>query len=235
MGKSFKEQLDFELTNLEADIYWDKKRKEATLIKLEERMIAHNKRRNKLQPFPYVAIFVASTILFLLIRMEFPLFYKVQGINAIDEKPANLEELVIITVEEQKKIENKNTVFLSEEAGLPYSLNTLKLSSSKITGEPKISATKVKDSILVNADYPLSGGSYLSIYTEKKQKGIQGNGRNSIVKKELEMTINNHLAILIHEKNDLKLMITTNNYQYTITGVNNEHDLISIAEMIEFY
>ncbi|WP_312092372.1 hypothetical protein [Niallia sp.] len=235
MGKSFKEQLDFELTNLEADIYWDKKRNEATLIKLEERMIAHNKRRNKLQPFPYVAIFVASTILFLLIRMEFPLLHTFQGINAMDEKTADLEELVIITAEEQKRVENKNTVFLSEEAGIPYSLYTLKLSSLKITGEPKISATKVKDSILVNADYPLSSGSYLSIYTEKKQKGIQGNGRNSIVKKELEMTINNHLAILIHEKNDLKLMITTNNYQYTITGVNNEYDLISIAEMIEFY
>lgn len=183
MGKSFKEQLDFDLKILETDIIWDKKRKEATRLKLEERMIAHNKRRNRLQPFPYVAIFVASTILFLLIRMEFPLLHTFQGINALNEKTADLEELVIITAEEQKRVENKNTVFLSEEAGIPYSLYTLKLSSLKITGEPKISATKVKDSILVNADYPLSGGSYLSIYTEKKQKGIQGNGRNSIVKR----------------------------------------------------
>lgn len=235
MGKSSKEQLDFDLKILETDIIWDKKRKEATRLKLEGRMQAHNKRRNKLQPFPFVAIFVALTILFLLIRMEFPLLHTFQDINALDEKTPDLEELVIITAEEQKRVENKNTVFLSEEAGIPYSLYTLKLSSLKITGEPKISATKVKDSILVNADYPLSGGSYLSIYTEKKQKGIQGNGRNSIVKKELEMTIKNHLAVLIHEKKDLKLIITTNNYQYTITGVNNEHDLISIAEMIEFY
>jgi len=235
MGKLYKEQLDFELTNLEEDIYWGKKRKEATRLKLEERMQFHNKRRNKFQVFPFIALFVASTILFLLIRMESPQFHKVQGNSVNDEKPFDLEEMVIITAKEQKKIENKKKVFLSEEAGIPYSLNTLELSSLKITGEPKISATKVKNSILVNADFPLSDGSFLSIHTEKKQKNIYVNDKNSFVKKEQKITINKHLAVLIHEKNDLKLIIPTKNYQYTITGVEDEKDLISIAEMIEFY
>lgn len=234
MGKSYK-QLDLDLTNLETDIIWDKKRKEATRLKLEERMHVHKEKQNIFQPFPFVAFIIASTILFLLIRMESPLLHKFQDINAMDEKPADLEELVIITAEEQKRVENKNTVFLSEEAGIPYSLYTLKLSSLKITGEPKISATKVKNSILVNADFPLSDGSFLSIHTEKKQKNIYGNDKNGFVKKEQEITINKHLAVLIHEKNDLKLIIPTKNYQYTITGVEDEQDLISIAEMIEFY
>ncbi|CAI9387849.1 MULTISPECIES: hypothetical protein [Bacillaceae] len=103
MGKSSKEQLDFDLKILETDIIWDKKRKQATRLKLEERIQAHNKRRNKLQPFPFVAIFVALTILFLLIRMESPLLHKFQDINAMDEKTANLEELVIYYSKRTKK------------------------------------------------------------------------------------------------------------------------------------
>ncbi|MEM5598840.1 hypothetical protein AAHB53_25685 [Niallia circulans] len=80
---------------------------------------------------------------------------------------ADQDERVVFTVEEQNKIENKTTVYLSEEAILPYNLNTNNLSSIVVVGEPKISARKEKRSILVNVDYPLKNGQYFSIHSEK--------------------------------------------------------------------
>jgi len=233
MGMLYKEQLDVELQNLEADIYWDKERKKALRLKLKDQMKGHKKKRNPLQPLPFVAI-MAAAILFLFTRIESPLFQKGEEQNAVADREVDHGESVIITVEDQKKVESKTTVFLSDEAMLPYTLNTKVLSSIKRAGEPKISARKVKDSIIVNAEYPLKDGSYLSIHTEKKPNNVQGNNRNSVIKKEQSLTVNDKQAVLVREETEPKLIIRTNRYQYTISGMKEENDLIRVAEMIHF-
>ncbi|MFS0659976.1 DUF4367 domain-containing protein [Niallia alba] len=234
MGMLYKEQLDIELQNLEADIYWDKERKKALRLKLKDQVKGHKKRRKPLQPLPFVAIMAAAAILFLFTRIESPLFQKGEEQNAVADREVDHGESVIITVEDQKKVESKTTVFLSDEAMLPYTLNPKILSSIKRAGEPKISARKVKDSIIVNAEYPLKDGNYLSIHTEKKQNNVQGNNINSVIKKEQSLTVNNKQAVLVKEETEPKLIIRTNRYQYTISGMKEENDLIRVAEMIHF-
>lgn len=169
MEKLYKEQLDEELRDLEADIYWDKERKNALHLKLKEQMKNNRKTKNALQPFPFVAIIGAAVILFLFTHMEMESlpFEKGGANNAAFDMEADQDERVVFTVEEQNKIENKTTVYLSEEATLPYNLNTNNLSSIVVVGEPKLSVRKEKSSILVNVDYPLKNGQNFSIRTEK--------------------------------------------------------------------
>ncbi len=64
---------------------------------------------------------------------------------------------------------------------------------------------------------------------------MRGNGINSVVKKEYEITINNQEAVLVDMEKKPKLILKTDRYQYTISGVKDVRDLIKIAEMIEFY
>ncbi|MEK4748116.1 DUF4367 domain-containing protein [Niallia sp. FSL W8-0177] len=237
MEKLYKEQLDEELRDLEADIYWDKERKNALHLKLKEQMKNNRKTKNALQPFPFVAIIGAAVILFLFTHMEMESlpFEKGGANNAAFDMEADQDERVVFTVEEQNKIENKTTVYLSEEATLPYNLNTNNLSSIVVVGEPKLSVRKEKSSILVNVDYPLKNGQNFSIRTEKKPNNMRGNGINSVVKKEYEITINNQEAVLVDMEKKPKLILKTDRYQYTISGVKDVRDLIKIAEMIEFY
>ncbi|MEM5598841.1 DUF4367 domain-containing protein [Niallia circulans] len=56
-----------------------------------------------------------------------------------------------------------------------------------------------------------------------------------MVKKEYEITINNQEAVLVDMEKKPKLILKTDRYQYTISGVKDVRDLIKIAEMIEFY
>lgn len=237
MEKLYKEQLDADLRDLEADIYWDKKRKDALHLKLKNQMENNQKKKSALQLFPFVAIIAAAAILFLFTTMEMEslLFEKGEEKNAAFDMEADQDEKVVFTAEEQNKLESKTTVYLSEEAKLPYNLNSNNFSSIVVAGEPKISATKEKSSILVDVDYPLKNDQYFSIHTEKKPNNMQGNGINSVAKKEYEMTINNQEAVLVDMEKKPRLIIRTNKYQYTISGVKEVNDLIKIAEMIEFY
>jgi hypothetical protein len=243
--------FDNELKKLDSDFVWT----EANNPELKVKLIRDINKRQLKSRFTdllgYVlrvsAVATVLLLVYIIVNQEITLNHNSSSGSStdtgreypFDSAPINGNRTITITASEQNLIEGKNGnpfLPLTNESNIPRDLSKV---VTFISGEPKIEATKINDSILVKATFPVTNGQPIIVgATENTYGSTQAaiEAFDLIHPKSEKISISNRDAILYNcgDVESSELLIIEDKYLYLIKGERNKLALIKIAEQINF-
>jgi hypothetical protein len=248
MRKQYEDMYDKELLNLNSEIIWensDSKDLKNNLINDLNRITIKTKVNKILNhALGYCGTALVALIAFILVgQYDFKVDSISMGSMNNGSSPSETAIIdrdisVVFSKEDQDLIESlkgNKTLFLTKEANIRHDLNEV---VPLVINNPKISVTKEKDLILVNATYPIKKGKSLSINSSINHHGSSKLAYDWLVNNNPNyklVDIGNRQGVLIRKDSEKQeLVLISQKFIYYISGELSNKDLINIGKTIKF-